>query len=289
MFGLPVQVTACLSVLFLASLDTCGSCKTNARWQRLSGAFQFSTVSVGPSGVWGITSKEGYTAHRVGTYGTSGSTNGTEWNRITESDKGALRQLSVGDGAIWGITVHGNVACRGGITKDAVFGTYWLAWANKRRDIAVSAKGQLVGISEDGHFMYREGLNSQCTSKGNWVGTRSELSLSRISVGAAGIWAVDDQQNVFYRPGTLGDNGAVGNGWQHVPGFLKTISVGTSHVIGVSPNQHIWRRDGVTETNPGGTKWVQIPGTLVDVDTTDDVCSVWGVQENGSMWMGTFS
>ncbi|XP_070178986.1 lectin L6-like [Littorina saxatilis] len=286
MFGLPVHITVCFSVLFLASLDPCASCKTNARWQRLPGVF--STVSVGPSGVWGITRKDKYTVHRVGTYGTSGSTNGTKWNRIRDSNKGALRQLAVGDGAIWGITVHGNLACRGGITKDAVLGTYWLTWNIKHRDIAVSVKGQVVGISADGHFIYREGLNSECAREGKWVRIRGGLSLSRISVGWGGIWAVDDKQRVFYRPGSMGNNGTVGTGWKQVHGSLKTISVGTFFVIGVNAKQQIWRRDGVTESTPGGTKWVHFPGALVDVDTTEGVCNAWGVKENGNMWMGTF-
>ncbi|XP_070177933.1 tectonin beta-propeller repeat-containing protein 1-like [Littorina saxatilis] len=158
---------------------------------------------------------------------------------------------------------------------------------NKAKDIAVSAKGQIVGISDGGYFIYREGRHSECSNRGNWIITSSAVALSRISIGGAGIWAVDVGDGGVYRPGSIGDNGIIGTEWENIDGSWQTVSVGTFFVIGVN-SQSIWRRDGVNESTPGGSTWEDFPGSWVEVDTTEGACYVWGIKEDDSIYLGTF-
>nr|AMZ02451.1 perivitellin-2 31 kDa subunit [Littorina littorea] len=284
MVRLPVRVTICISVLFLASLEPCAChtaiCSSTTSWQQSSGALV--KLSVGPGGMWGV-NIHNLTWYRDGTFGTPGHF-GSGWTQVD----GSLKDLDVGDDVVWGITLEGNLACRKGIHEATPTGESWSTLNTKARDVAISPKGHLVGITQRGQMFFRAGLSSKCSKMGEWfTSTGSSLTLTQISIGEAGIWAVDVADKIYYRPGSMGDKGNIGTEWKQVSGSLVTLGVGKDFVIGVNKNDDIWRRDGVTKCTPGGTNWVKLTGALKVVDAYNG-CYAWGVNSGQNIWLGTF-
>ena len=60
-----------------------------------------------------------------------------------------------------------------------------------------------------------------------------------------------------------------------VSGGLKYVSSGDGVVMGVSWKEEIFRREGITATNPVGTKWTLLNGRLELIDCYLDY--YWGV------------
>ena len=65
-----------------------------------------------------------------------------------------------------------------------------------------------------------------------------------MSVGPAGVWGVNCNNDIWYREGTYGDERAVGSRWRLVSGKLKQLTVGYNVVWGVNARDEIWIRVG---------------------------------------------
>ena len=74
-----------------------------------------------------------------------------------------------------------------------------------------------------------------------------------VGVGPNMVWAVDTSDDIFKLNGGQ---------WQHIGGKLKGVSVGVSHVWGVSRDDKIW----VSETGHGN--WQNVDGRLKQVQVT---------------------
>ena len=50
--------------------------------------------------------------------------------------------------------------------------------------------------------------------------------MSQLDVGKSGVWAVDENNEIFYREGTYGENGSDGSHWMKVSlsDWLDTIN-----------------------------------------------------------------
>ena len=71
-----------------------------------------------------------------------------------------------------------------------------------------------------------------------------------VAVGPNMVWAVDTSNDIFKLNGGQ---------WQHIPGKLKSISVGVSHVWGVNPE------DKIHTIYPGRGDWEYVEGRLKQV------------------------
>ena len=59
---------------------------------------------------------------------------------------------------------------------------------------------------------------SNCEPRGyDWEQVAGQLK--QISAGYSGVWGVNDKDNIYYRNGTFGDTGDIGNDWIQVPSF----------------------------------------------------------------------
>ena len=65
------------------------------------------------------------------------------------------------------------------------------------------------------------------------------------------VWGVNSADYIYIRNG---------NGWSHVGGALKHVTVGEAGVWGVNRARYIYYRQGVTLSNPKGSGWRNIPG-----------------------------
>ena len=65
-----------------------------------------------------------------------------------------------------------------------------------------------------------------------------------MSVGPAGVWGVNANDEIFYRTGTFGNEASAGSGWEKTDGKLKQISSGDNVVWGVNANDDIFIREG---------------------------------------------
>lgn len=92
------------------------------------------------------------------------------------------------------------------------------------------------------------------------------ITLKQISVGLAGIWAIDSQGQLLVRREVC-DSFPEGSHWQilqNVPndppheegkiGF-KSVSVSDTDVWAVSISNYVCKRSGVTPKNPAGSGW----------------------------------
>ena len=73
--------------------------------------------------------------------------------------------------------------------------------------------------------------------------------------------------NNAYKPSA--ESGDFGKAWKTIAGRLKQVSVGDGKIIGVSNNDGIYVRVGITTSKPHGTGWKRIPGALKYVAVGD--------------------
>ncbi|XP_071804578.1 uncharacterized protein [Asterias amurensis] len=136
-------------------------------------------------------------------------------------------------------------------------------------------------------------------------------SMKHVSVGAAGVWAVDVNDEIYYMGfrgcsntliqgglhqldvgmnsvwGTAHDdkiyyrqfdvsNPDMTAGWTHVSGLLKHVSVSQKgHVWGVNSGNDIYHRLGANVNRIPGDDWLQITGTLKQISVGSG--GVWGI------------
>ncbi|XP_061088763.1 fish-egg lectin-like isoform X2 [Conger conger] len=90
-----------------------------------------------------------------------------------------------------------------------------------------------------------------------------EGRLKQIDAGIGLVLGVNSDNKIYI---------LLGKTWTQVPGTLKHVSVGSSGIWGVQP-------DNTIHKFVGGTSWIKVPGSLVQVDAGGDEF-VAGVNEN---------
>merc|ERR1712147_302195 len=211
-------------------------------WSGISGRLMH--VSNGKSGIWGV-SKNGW-IRRWQSY---------RWIRVS----GVLRSVSSG-ARVWGINDLDQIWLWQG-------GNRWRRMPGALRNLDVSDAGHVWGTSADQKIW-------------RWTGrTWQEIDGRAViaSVGRSGVWVVTQGGFIYYRNHTFGDRNTAGHGWTKVPGNLRWISSGKDFVVGVTKNDEIFYRKGVSCDNPTGTEWVRVPGKLMQIEVNGN--QVVGVNE----------
>lgn len=171
--------------------------------------------------------------------------------------------------AAWAIASNGDVLIRHGVCSLNPRGD---AWEHITSDqplvgISVGPTGQVWTVARNGMVFFRYGISRQnpCGDAWQQVEAPAGVTFKAISVGRAGIWALDNQQRLAVRK-EISRTFPEGSHWQFLPnaanvpphtdqhcGF-RSVSVG-SEVWAISLNGIICRRCGITEENPAGVGW----------------------------------
>ena len=119
--------------------------------------------------------------------------------------------------------------------------------------------------------------------------------LKVVSCGQPGVWGVNKHDMIYYRSGTFGGGAryinykyeclviisfaSAGSGWQQVSGRLAWISSGSNgEVWGVNKDGNIYKREGITQANPVGSRWKQVSGTLMKISVWEG--RAWGITKD---------
>ncbi|EDW69940.1 tectonin beta-propeller repeat-containing protein [Drosophila virilis] len=171
--------------------------------------------------------------------------------------------------AAWAVASNGDVLIRHGVSTMNPRGDTWEHIVSDQPLIGISVgpTGQVWAVARNGMIFFRYGINKMnpCGDAWQQVEAPSGITFKAISVGRAGIWALDNQQRLAVRK-EVTRTFPEGSHWQFLPnaanvpphteahcGF-RSVSVG-KEVWAISLNGIICRRCGITSENPAGAGW----------------------------------
>ncbi|XP_078700194.1 uncharacterized protein LOC144926975 isoform X3 [Branchiostoma floridae x Branchiostoma belcheri] len=226
------------------------------------GTERFLQISVGHVGVWAVYNHN-TVVYRVGTYGNS-KTAGSHWQAVhiglvtnflfnfEKTPRGydwihEIDQIHSGKNVLWVIGtqdsyIYGDTIVRKGISSETPGGKRWeTTRAVNMKEISVSSRtGQLWAV-ERGFRVLRSPFYCEVTVKYDWESI--DGCKRSISVGRAGVWAVDSSGEVYHRAGTFLNETSRGDGWVRVPGVaLQQVDVGDGIVWGVDFNNRVFAK-----------------------------------------------
>ncbi|XP_066302848.1 lectin L6-like [Branchiostoma lanceolatum] len=268
--------------------DTCTACTCShdgnnlpcqgleTTWKSIYGLL--TSISVGSKGVWGVNPYDSI-FYRLGTL-EHGASSGSGWAHV----EFRLKQISSGH-SVWGVNANDDIFIRQGITSSNPTGTGWLNIEGKLKQLDVSSTAdQVWGVNMHNYIYRRTGITTEEPAGTGWE--HIEGSLKFVSIGPAGVWGVDENNDIFYRTGTYGNEASAGSDWEHIEGKLKQISSGDNIVWGVNVNDNIFIREGISSSTPTGSNWQRIPGKLDQVEASPRGQQAWGV--DSGVWGGIF-
>ncbi|XP_074869322.1 fish-egg lectin-like [Carettochelys insculpta] len=172
---------------------------------------------------------------------------GANWVQLP----GALKHVTVGPAGVWGVNNNNNIyklvggswkQISGQLKQIDAGGDMFISGANMNDDIFCLPRSAAVTVNNDSSLP--------------WVNIAGKLKY--YSCGLWGCWGVNSADDIFFRYDVTPDPCA-GSRWQHIPGKLSMIEVGTEgSVYGVNSEGRIYRRDGITQRNPIGNTWTQV-------------------------------
>ncbi|XP_075047409.1 uncharacterized protein LOC142107719 [Mixophyes fleayi] len=266
-----------------------------SRWQQIEGSLVM--VEVGADGsVYGVNSagdvyeRDGISAKNpIGTY----------WIDLVIGF--SARHVTYDAGELWLLTLKGDIyRCETNDNQCTVM-------PGNLKQVDAGA-GEVYGVN-DGESIYHWVINEWRLIPGKLI---------HVTVGPAGVWGVNSGNNIYkwqdnnwvLVSGSLkqvdaggnkllsGANGedliyclnkdqtrskAVELNYIRIEGSLKYYSCGPFGCWGVNKDNKIYYRYDVTSTACQGSRWQQIPGSLVMVETGADG-SVFGVNSEGSVY-----
>eukprot|EP00058_Branchiostoma_floridae_P028507 XP_002613998.1 hypothetical protein BRAFLDRAFT_67420 [Branchiostoma floridae] len=226
------------------------------------GTERFLQISVGHVGVWAVYNHSTL-MYRVGTYGNS-ETAGLRWQEVQIDDVYnalfsfekltsrllrwdlEIEWIHSGKNLVWVIGSYqhwikpGETIVLKGISPEAPDKGIWTTvGAATVRVISVSSvTGQLWAVGRSGR-MWRSRFYCEISAKYDWEMISG--CFTSVSVGPAGVWAVDDVGSVYHRAGTFLNETSPGEEWVHVPGVnLRQVAVGDGIVWGVDSNNRVF-------------------------------------------------
>lgn len=194
---------------------------------------------------------------------------------------GLARDIGVGAAGRWVIGNSGTGGSGYGIHRFNGIG--WVPISGSAVRVAVGDEAWVVNST--GRIYMRTGTSSQNVAGTGWSDVSGSLRATDIGVGAnQNAWVISDQSvssggnSIFRRSG---------NGWVQVSGAAVRIAVGADGtVVVVNGNGLVFRRTGITASNPSGTGWSllnQLAPNVFGNETgfANDV----GVARNGVAWV----
>ncbi|XP_041091213.1 fish-egg lectin-like [Polyodon spathula] len=197
---------------------------------------------------------------------------------------GRLKQIDVSDGQVFGVNSEDSIFTR--------YGNSWVQVPGALKHVTVGPAG-VWGVNKDnlifkmigGRWQQTQGLLKQidaggdqfvagvnmfdgiyCLDRNPTVTTRGGAAaipwnqlpgaLKYYSCGPQSCWGVNSADQIYVMKGVTPDACMGSKAWQQVPGALSMIEVSTDgSVYGVNSAGNVYRRDGISASNPAGTDW----------------------------------
>ncbi|XP_048362821.1 fish-egg lectin-like [Sphaerodactylus townsendi] len=195
---------------------------------------------------------------------------GTTWVQLP----GALAHVTVGLGGVWGVDSKHNIF--------KLVGGNWRLVPGLLKQIDAGGSQLVVGVNmyDDIYCIPKSSAFSAHRSDLRWVHIAGKLKY--YSCGLLGCWGVNSADEIYYRHSVTPDSCA-GSRWEHVPGSLSMIEVGTEgNVYGVNRDGNIFCRGGITAANPIGTMWAPLSNDLREIKHVSyDLGQLWILTKEG--------
>ncbi|XP_072282571.1 fish-egg lectin-like [Pyxicephalus adspersus] len=185
------------------------------------------------------------------------------WEKIP----GQLIHVSAGPAGVWGVSRANQLY--------KLHNNSWMAVAGQLMQVDAGGIRFLGGVNSKENILC---LRQSCTLSNSSVVTFTTLDggLNYYSCGPLGCWGVNRGKSVYYRH-NVKPTACQGSHWQQVSGSLEMLEVGTDgSVFGINAVGEVYKRDGITESNPIGTSWIY-----------QDFCSSFNhvTYDDGILWL----
>ncbi|XP_053124303.1 fish-egg lectin-like isoform X2 [Hemicordylus capensis] len=169
---------------------------------------------------------------------------GEDWHYLA----GEMKHVTAGAGGVWMIDNNAHAYRLVGGKLELVSGSF--SQIDAGGDLFVAGVNQLT----ESWCLSRSGLVTKSPSfPGSWANL--EGSLIYYSCGWRGCWGINTVNEIWFRHG-ISSQDCKGTHWEHVPSTFSMVEVGSDgSVFAVKTNGAVYRRDGITDSRPVGTKW----------------------------------
>jgi len=123
---------------------------------------------------------------------------GTDWQPV---DSPGLVRVSCCGLSVWGVGRDDTVWFRTGVSEATPTGTGWTQVPGPLRQVAVSATGRVWALDPDGRLHVRVGVTAADLMGTGWQAVGGGPQLRQVTCTAAGGWAVDTADAVWFRRG----------------------------------------------------------------------------------------
>ncbi|XP_030645886.1 tectonin beta-propeller repeat-containing protein 1 [Chanos chanos] len=179
-----------------------------------------------------------------------------------------LAQSSMEQVPVWAVSEKGDVLCRLGVTPQNPSGTSWLHVGTDQpfKSISIGGGHQVWAIARDGAVFYRGSVSVQNPAGECWyhIPSPPRQTLRQVSVGRTSVYAVDENNNLWYRQG-LTPSYPQGSAWELISNNVSKVSVGPLDQVWIIAEKvpgcvaessgTVCHRLGVRPMQPKGLSW----------------------------------
>ncbi|XP_067406402.1 fish-egg lectin-like [Emydura macquarii macquarii] len=190
---------------------------------------------------------------------------------------GSLKHVTVGPAGVWGVNTNNNIY--------KLVGGSWQLTTGLLKQIDAGGDLLIAGVNMNDAIFCLPGPAAVIVNNASslpWVNIAGGLKY--YSCGLWGCWGVNSADDIYFRSDVTPDH-CEGSNWQHVPGKLSMIEVGTDgSVYGVNSAGQIYHRDGITKSNPVGTTWTQVANFICKCKhLSHDLGLLWLISDEGKI------
>uniref|UniRef100_A0A8C8VFA4 Fish-egg lectin n=1 Tax=Pelusios castaneus TaxID=367368 RepID=A0A8C8VFA4_9SAUR len=185
---------------------------------------------------------------------------------------GALKHVTIGPAGVWGVNNNNNIY--------KLVGGSWQQTTGLLKQIDAGGDLFIAGVNMNDDIFSVSAPAALTVNQLPWVNIAGKLKY--YSCGPLGCWGVNSADDIYFRTEVTPDH-SEGSNWQHIPGKLSMIEVGTDgSVYGVNSAGQIYRRDGIAKTNPVGTTWTQVVNFICKAKhVSHDQGLLWVISDDG--------
>lgn len=198
---------------------------------------------------------------------------GNNWVQVP----GALKHVSVGPSGVWGVNGNNYIY--------KMVGGNWQQTQGLLKQIDAGGDEFVAGVNMNG--------NTYCLNRDPTMTVHSTDpipwnllpgALKYYSCGPYSCWGVNSGDQIYVMKGVTPSSCMGSNTWQNIPGALSMIEVSTDgSVYGVNAAGNVYRRDGITASNPAGTVWIQLNISGKSKHVSYDLGVLWVIRQDNSI------
>lgn len=219
---------------------------------------------------------------------------GDQWVKVP-SQGHKLTRVSTNDDTVWSLDTDGNVFRGNGFTKTKPESLVWKQATGVKLKKISTAGNSLWGVNNDDIPFCRLGISTENPDGYGWqrgqsLGLGYIQGLKQVSTDGKSVWGVNENDDIYFLEG-ISTIKPEGTNWVKADiGNMKQVSIGGNALFGVQKDDTLFFRTGISTSNPQGTEWVEVKDKngkgkkMKEVEVASDGKSLWGVQENNSIW-----